>query len=269
MLREVGKIYSRAFRMMFKSPSRFLGLSILYSFVSRILLVVNKSLPDLAAIAVDLIRIGIGIFLGMLFIFTIYQSENLIEAMDIVPKIKKYFWRFVEQSLVGFLIIFLYTFPVFCLMMFAVYFDGMLLVVPFWLLIVGFLSLGSVSLGQRILLDTGTGIYKSSTEGFRILNENLKFFISLYFVTLLIFAAITFLRIVIGSAMTGMSIFSVPFFPISKFWGNVVSIANNPLANLFATLVGIFTFPLNAIVHTLAYLRCKNQSPLPEPTAEN
>jgi hypothetical protein len=260
MLREVGKIYSRAFRMILQSPSRYLGLAFLYSLSSRIMLTTNKSFSNLVAIALDMIGIGIGIgtLLSMYFILIVYQSENLIEKVDVMPKIKEHFWRFIGQSVIGFSIIFLYTLPIFCLLMFAVYFDGMLLIVPVWVVITGFLVLGSVTMGQRILLDFDYSPYKSTTDGLRLLNENFRFFASVYLITFLVSMAISILQIGTGSVATGISVFSVSFFPIAKFWVNLVSIMNNPIAQLFGFVVGIVTSPLFSIIGTYAYLRCKN-----------
>ena len=274
MLREVGKIYARAFRMIFQYPS-FWRLSIGYFFadlfVRVILFSANRNLPTWK-IFWSLLNIGrsfVYFCVPMIFILMVFQSENEFDQQEIFRKVRLNFWKFVGQSLVGLLIVFLYTLPVFCLLMFAIYSEGMLLIAPFWFLVIGFLSMGSVTIAERILLDKGGGLFQNATTGLRMLNENLRFFTSIYFVEILIWAVLFVPRVMIGSLITGVDIFSVPLIQFSDFYKNLILAIDVPWMTIIYKILNFIIFPLNVIVPTLAYLRCKTQVPSPEPSTEN
>jgi len=73
----------------------------------------------------------------------------------------------------------------------------------------------------------------------------------------------------IGSLITGVDIFSVPLIQFSDFYKNLILAIDVPWMTIIYKILNFIIFPLNVIVPTLAYLRCKTQVPSPEPSTEN
>lgn len=266
MLREVGKIYSRSFRVIFQYPLFWrLSLAVyLINFVLNHLSTLAKSLRSLGlvvlmnwinAIVIPVLYTGLSIAL----ILMVFQSESGIDPGKIFQQIKKYFWRFVGQSWAGMFLALVYTLPVFCLVLFSVFMDDaffITIIVPLWLLVNGFLGFGSISLGQRILLDNkGKGVFQNSLQGLHILNGNFVFFITLYLTTTLISIVLFPLRYTIGSLITGIDLFSVPISSFPLFVKNVFDATQTPIVYGWDIISGTIMFPLYTIVLTLAYLR--------------
>jgi hypothetical protein len=274
MLREVGKIYSRAFRMVFQYPL-FWQLSIGYSFadlfVCAALTSANKNVPTLYVLweILDLGMTLVSLGFPMIFILMVFQVENGFDKKEIVRKVRLNFWKYIGQSFVGLLIVFVYTLPVFCLLMFAVYNEGMLLIAPFWFALLGFLGLGSVTMAERILLEKGGGLFQNAIAGLRMLNNNLRFFVGFYLTGILIGAIFFVPRVAIGSLITGINVFSVPLFPFSAFFDNFVMAVDVPWVTISYKFIYFFVFPLTIIAQTLAYLCYRDQASSPELITDN
>jgi hypothetical protein len=268
MLREVGKIYSRAFWIFFQYRI-FGGLSLSY-------IIINYALGSFLSFARSQRFFGLVVLiqcteaivsfviptgLPLALILMVYRIEKGEELTGIFQQTKQNFWNFFGQFWAGFLIALLYTLPAFCLVLFAVFMDTtlfMMIFIPLWVLIYDFLSLGSISLGQRILLDKGEGTFKNSLQGLRIVNGNFAFFITLYIVITLIFVIQISLPYLIGSAITGVDLFFVPISQYSLFLTNIVAATNTPYVTGMRIILGTILYPINAIVPTLAYLRFKS-----------
>ena len=271
MLREVGKIYSRAFRMIFQHP-QFLLLSVGFELVNRLNSYIASQLRTLNAIGMrcaaleislfgNLVSLAIFIGVPLAFILMVYRIERGDDLKDVFQQTKQNFWKFVRQSFAGFLLALAYTLPVFCLALFSVFMDSALFVtifIPSWLLVFGFLGYGSISLGQRILLDNRQGSFQNSLRGFRILNGNFLFFATIYLIDTLISVFFFPFRYAIGSLVTGVDLFSVPISSFSLFLNNIYTATQTPLVYVWDFIYGLIILPFFAIIPTLAYLRFKD-----------
>lgn len=268
MLAEIGKIYSRSFRMIFQHP-QFLLLSVAYLLLSQAISYINLQVKTLNSLGLQCLAgwiwllVDLVLFAGfpLTLMLMADQGGGSIDLKAIFRKTKEYFWRFVRQSLAGFALSLAYTLPVFCLVLFSVFMDNTLfvtIIIPLWLLVFGFLSFGSISLGQRILLDKGEGSLQNSLRGLRVLNGNFAFFVTLYFINTLILMVLFLLPYIIGSIVTGVDLFAVPILPFPLFVKNIVAATHTPLVYGWSIISGIFSLPFFAIVPTLAYLHFKN-----------
>jgi hypothetical protein len=268
MLREVGKIYSRALRMFFQY--RIFGrLSLSY-------FVVNYLLSSLLAFARNQRSVGWVVSiqwidsavdfvlltgLPLAFILIVYRIERGGDLQEVFQQTKQNFWKFIGQYLAGLFLALLYTLPFLCLLLFLTFAQEKLFLLIFiflFLLVLGFLGLGSISLGQRILLDKGEGAFSNSLQGLRILNGNLAFFITLYFVNTLISTIQISLHYLVGSAITGVDLFSVPISNFSLFMMHINTAIQTPFVYGMDIVLGTILYPIFAIVPTLAYLRFKD-----------
>jgi hypothetical protein len=273
MLREVGKIYSRALRMIFQHP-QFIRLSVAYLLINYAVGYIDlrvKTFNSLVLIVfMDWVWLVVDfiLFAGfpLALMLMVNQCENGIDLKVIFLETREYFWKFVRQSLAGFLLSLAYTLPVFCLVLFSVFMDNTLfvtIIIPLWLLVFGFLSFGSITLGQRILLDGGEGAFQNSLKGLRVLNGNFAFFVSLYFLHALISTAHLSSGFLLGSVITGVDLFAVPITSFSLFVKNIFAATQTPLVIGWNMILGIILYPFYIIVPTLAYLRVKNNEILP------
>jgi hypothetical protein len=264
LLIESGKIYLRAYRTIFEYPLFWrlsIGYFFIFEFAIRALLVLaNRNFPNFSFLweILELSRVVISLCFPMIYILMVFQLENELNKKEIFRKFRLNLWNYFWQSLVGLLIAFAFTLPLFCLLMFSVYVDGMSLIAPFWYLSIDFLILGSVSLATRILLDQSGGYFQNSMAGLRMLNYNLRFFMSFYLIGMLIWVVILASRAAIGSFITGVDIFSVPFFPLSDFYNNFADAIDVPLMTFIYAFINTMILLLTTIAQTLAYLRCRD-----------
>lgn len=274
MLREVGNLYSRSFRLIFQHPL-FWILSLvnyLYGIGSASITVWVKGLQSLGLITTwNLVNLIVDVIfhvgIPLVFILMVFQIEDGIAPSGIFQSARKFFWGFFRQELVGLLLTLLYSFPFACLALYAVSLESSpfyLAVFPLWFFVSGFIGFGAVALGQRILLDGGDGAFMNAAQGMRMLNGNFRFFFALYFVLFLIGVGYTVLRYGVGSAIAGVDLLSVQIFPLTEFWSLLISTTKTPIIQLIDFIYGVIFFALNAIVPTLAYLHIKNQ-PIPIP----
>lgn len=275
MLREVWKIYARAFRMMFKHPL-FLRLSIGYflivEFIIRALLVMaSRNFPSFAVLweILEIGRIVVSLCFPMLYILIVFQLNGELDGAEVSRKFYLNIWSYLWQSFMGLLVAFAFTLPLFCLLIFSVYVEEMSLFVPFWYVIIDFLMLGSESLATRILLDRRSGYFQNSIAGLRMLKSNLRFFVIFYVMGMLIWGVVLVSRTVIGSFITGVDIFSVPFIPLSDFWDNFAKAIDVPFMSLIYAFINAIILLFTTIAGTLSYLRCRDLLPphiIPDPT---
>lgn len=274
MLREVGKIYARAFRMVFQYP-QFLLLSVGYlmiNYVVRFLDARAKESQSLSLVCVTnwiWLAVYLILFVGfpLIVILMVFQIEDGSAPHEVLQVSRNYFSGFFRQGIAGMLLTLLLSLPFVCMVLYSAAMENehlYLAVFPLWFLIGGFFGLGAISLGQRILLDGGVGSFKSAVQGIRMLNGNFKFFFTLYSMTMLIGLVFTLLRYGIGSAITGIDLFSAQVFPLKEFWAFVGAAIRTPVVYLTDFLYGVIFLPINAILPTLAYLYIKNQ-PVPVP----
>jgi hypothetical protein len=260
---------------MFKHPL-FLRLSIGYFFVVEfiiraLLVMANRNFPNFAILweILEIGRIVVSFCFPMLYILIVFQLNGELDSTEVSRKFYLNIWSYLWQSLVGLLIAFAFTLPLFCLLIFSVYVEEMSLFVPFWYVIIDFLMLGSESLATRILLDRSGGYFQNSIDGIRMLKSNLRFFASFYLIGMLIWGAVLVSRAVIGSFITGVDIFSVPFIPLSGFWDNFAKAIDVPFMTFIYAFINIVILLFTTIAGTLSYLRCRDLlSPhiIPDPT---
>jgi hypothetical protein len=268
MLREVGKIYFRAFQMIFRYP-QFLILSALHlmitwavSYLTRLV----KSYHSLTLVVLEgwigaIVSLTILVGFPLAFILMIYRVETGIGTKEIFQEMRKRFWGYVRQYLAGTLISLAYSISIFCLVAISVFMNDKLffaIIVPLWLLVFGYLSFGAVTLAQRIFLDGGEGAFKNSIQGLRALNGNFVFFLILYFTYTLISISHFLSGYLIGSAITGVDLLSVPVTSFYLFVENALAATQTPFVTVWSLVLGIILFPLYIIVPTLAYLHVKN-----------
>lgn len=269
MLREVGRIYARAFRMIFQYP-KFLFLSVgflIVNYVVRFLDARAKELQSLSLVCVTnwiWLAVYLILFVGfpLIVILMVFQIEGGSAPHAVLQISRNYFWSFFRQGIAGMLLVLLLSLPFVCLVLYSAAMENehlYLAVFPLWFLIGGFFGLGAISLGQRILLDGGAGAFKTAVQGLRMLNGNFKFFFTLYSMTMLIELAFTLSRYGIGSAITGIDLFSAQVFPLKEFWTFVGAAIRTPIVYMINFLYGVIFLPINAILPTLAYLFIKNR----------
>lgn len=269
MLREIGKIYARAFRMIFQYP-KFLFLSVAYLMVNYVVRFLDASVKELQSLSLICVTnwiwlaIYLIIFVGfpLIVILMVFQIEDGSALHEVLQISRKYFWGFLRQGIAGMLLALLLSFPFAYLVLYSAAMENeyfYLAVFPLWFFAGGFFGLGTISLGQRILLDGGAGAFKTAVQGLRMLNGNFKFFFTLYSITMLIGLVFTILRYGIGSAITGIDLFSAQVFPLKEFWAFVGAAIRTPIVYMIDFLYEVIFLPINAILPTLAYLYIKNQ----------
>lgn len=268
MLREVGNLYSRSFRLIFQNPQFLLmtGVYLIYIHTDRYsgTLLRSSDSPGLNLL-VPLLKIPIffcvfnGFPLALLLMST--QMEIGINLKAVFQKTKDSFWPFFRQSLAGGLLALAYAFLIVCLTFVFVVTNNTALVTVLLIILylgVGFLNLGSVLLGQRILLDGSQGAFQNSMRGLRLLNANFSFFAILFFSTTLISIALFPIRYALGSYLTGVDLFSVSISDFPAFMKNVYFATQTPVVYVWGFIYGLIFWPFYTILHTLAYQRVKN-----------
>lgn len=272
MLREVGKIYSRSFRMVFQHP-QFLLITVAYLIYTNIdrysdtLLRSSDSLGLYVLIYWLKFPIFFCVFNGfpLALLLMSNQMETGISLKAIFQKTKEYFWKYFRQTIAGLLLSFAYALPVAFLVVFSVFMGDVIflaIVVPLFFLVSGYLGLGSILMGERILLDDGNGAFQNSLRGLRLLYANFPFFATLFFIGALISIALFPIRYVLGSYLTGIDLFAVPVTDFSAFIKNVYSATQTPIVYAWDFLYGLIFWPFYAILHTLAYQRVKDSKAL-------
>ncbi len=274
MLIAIGQIYSRTFRMIFHYPLFWLlplGHN-LYNFAFYYFLSVARKSQSLGLVmflnTVDLV-VGTILLLGIPLAINlmIFQIEKGGQPKGIFQETKKYFWRFLGQILAGLLLSFVYALPFACLVLFFVSMGDasfLMVILPLWILIIGFLSLGSISLGQRILLDGGKGAFTNSLQGLRMLSGNFGFFITIYVVNALISIICSSVRLYLGSMATGVGIIPLPISSYTSFVEMFTAITRTPVVLAYDVVVGTIQYSFFLILITLVYLYIKaNSASLP------
>jgi len=224
MLREVGNLYARSFRMIFQHPL-FWILSLvnyLYGTGNTSITAWARSSQSLGLItALNLVTLIVEVIfqvgIPLVFILAVFQIEKGISPSGVFQAARNSFWSFFRQAIAGLLLTLLYSFPFACLVLYSASLENAnlyLAIFPLWLFISGFLGFGAVLLGERILLDGGDGVFKNALQGIRMFNGNFKFFSVLYLVMFVIGVGYSALRYGIGAAIAGVDLLSVQVFSL-------------------------------------------------------
>ncbi|MBI5936026.1 MAG: hypothetical protein HY867_20165 [Chloroflexi bacterium] len=268
MLREVGNLYTRSFRLIFQHP-QFLLMTAVYLIFTNVdrysdTLLRSSGSLDLY-IAVGLIKFPFSFCLyngfPLALLLMSNQMESGISLKALFQKTKDYFWKYFRQTLAGGLLALAYAFLIVCLTFVFAGLNSATLVIIFLVLFflgIGFLALGFITMGHRILLDGGQGSFQNSLRGLRLLNVNFSFFATLFFIDTLISTSLFPIRYALGSYITGVDLFSVPISDFPAFMKNVYYATQTPVVYVWDFLYGLIFWPFYTILHTLAYQRVKD-----------
>ena len=270
MLREVGNIFSRAFRMIFQYPI-FAYLPAAYYIYNLAYYLANQYMPPVSLVVLgwlDIIVRMVFIFgVPIVFILIVLRAGDAIDLRTIIEEAKGYFWRYIGQFLVGMFLALLINLPFGCVLLpFYTLSERSLIFVWLWFWASGFVATGYVTLGTLFLIDGGKSMFRNSVDGFRMLKEHLSFFVAVYCIETLISILNYSFRIFLGSLFTGINLSSISFSSMSNFTASVVAIVDTPAVHIYNVIFGTFLFSFYLIVSTLAYVRCKNLSPNSAPS---
>lgn len=272
MVREVGKIYSRSFRMLFKYP-QFLLLTAAYLFFTYAdryidnLLRASDSLGLYVLIYWIKFPLFFCVFTGfpLALLFMVNQTEDRVDLKAIFQKTKEYFWKYFRQRLAGLLLTLAYALPVAFLVVFSVFMDDaifLVIVLQLFFIVCGYLGLGFISMSERILLDGGNGAFRNSLCGLRMLSANFSYFATLFFITTLISVVFFPIRYVLGSYFTGIDLFAVPVLDFRSFMTNIYYATNIPIVYTWDFLYSLIIWPFYTILYSLAYQHVKGAKTL-------
>lgn len=265
MFSEVGKIYARAFRMLFARPV-FMYLTASYYLYSLIYYVLLKYIP-LSLVTVSrlidwVVDVIFSFGVPIVFILIVFRDEDIVRLKPMVVDARGYFWKYIGQSLVGTFLAILFTIPFFFVFLLIYLFEQNALTVLAWWFVVGYLGMGTIGLASRLLVDGGSGLFKNAMAGIRMLNGHFLFFATLYLVQIAIYLINLSVRLLIGSSITGVDLTSVSTSSLRTISEGLGLIMQTPIVLVYDLIVQPFLFPISAIVLTLAYLRYKNYASL-------
>lgn len=265
MLREAGKIFTQAFRMIFQYPI-FIYLPAAY-YTYRLAFYFAENYASLQFLSiwkwVDIFLFTLFQFgVPVVFILIVLRSNEEIDLKSIIANARDFFleiFRTVFRRTV-FILYFSSAVSVFGL---GSFFNGGIFFIAsvLWFCILGFVGVGPITLGLRFLIDGGNGVFKNSMDGFRMLNGYFLLFITLYSVETLISLLNYSLRISVGSIFTGLELSSLSFSSLPAFTKSVSAFYETP-AVYFVDIIFGPLFSFYNIVATLAYIRCKNHDSL-------
>ncbi len=265
MLREVGKIYARAFRMMFNRPV-FMYLTASYYLYSLIYYVLLKYIPLGVVTVVRLIDWVVDAIFSfgvpIVFILIVFREEEVVRLKSVVLEARGYFWKYIGQSFAGTFLAFLFTIPFFFVFLFIYLFEKNVLPLLAWWFVVGYLAMGTIGLASRLLVDSGSGLFKNAIAGVRMLNGHFRFFATLYLIQIAIYIINLSLRLLIGSAITGTGLSSVSTASLNTISKGLGLIMQTPVVLIYDLVVQTFLFPASNILLTFAFLRYKNRDSL-------
>jgi hypothetical protein len=260
-MRLVFEIYSQSLKFLQKHPIAFV-FPLVYVFPNFIKDWLVQNNADLIFILLNFLSLAIGVVLALYIVVHAFKDNKILESNDATAVvIWKYFWKALGLGVSSLFVMAVLFSPLF----FLVYYFSLsnIRCLQIFLLVVllfgiTFISLGVQSLALRIMLRYSKDIIESLMAGLKEVFHYFRFYFMLYLVS----AFLSFFPIVvslfIGTAKTGVSLFSSPIASPWEFLDNYQAIMSNSGAEVIRMFVTVLTVPLNHAAVTLAYINRKS-----------
>jgi hypothetical protein len=263
MINELRIVFSRSFKIIISYP---IILRFSFSLFALDVIVMLGRKSELVCL-VGVLTLGtsiVNLLLQIYYILYVYQIESVFEdQIDLWTETRKYFWKFISQSLLGLLISGLILLPFLYLIVMINRFDkslsAILSLILFQFLM--YISVGTILLSQQILLHHNFGILKNLRYGLKNLSYHQGYYFLYFIITSFITTSLFLIFGFMGSKLTNIDVFSVPIIPVFPFLTNYSRATSPIVIQLFTFFVYVFITPYLSIAMTLSYLTHRKYEP--------
>lgn len=262
MIAEILVTFSQSCRLILQNP-KLLVYSLIYMIITEVGTAFTQTLPldglmQCLSFFYGCLSLYVFVLIDNYYILYLYRDEGAKDAnSSLFQDSRSFFWPSLFQFGFGGIFTALISIPiVFMVSILVRMFPSIQtpLVLLGWFL-AGFLFLGAVSLGKRILLAREHGVVASVWYGLKTLSyyqgKYLLFYIFYIACVVIVFIGRGFL----GAVFTDINIFSTPVIPLIPFLNTYSQATSYWIVRLIGDMVAVFSFPFLSFLITYSYLK--------------